>query len=317
MKNEQEIKEKAKLLNMDIIDIRVVKGQRTQLLLQCKTHLNKPARWVDRYNFLYRTTTCGCHTQSFTKEDLLSHPKLNNDIEILGDYINAATKLLCRCKKCGYEWNIAPNKLMRGDRCPKCNQERNRIKLLKPQENFEIELENVNPTLVLEGQYQGLRKGIYCRCKICNQTSYNSSAYRVLRGESGCHYCNSSIGENLITLFLQKRHIVFEREKTFEGCFYRRQLFFDFYLPDYNLCIEMQGEQHFKPVDFAYNPTEESRQRAFKNFSLNLKRDETKRIFCKNHNIQLLEISYKQKAQIDQILTQYLNLSTVTTAGDI
>lgn len=31
--------------------------------------------------------------------------KINSDIEVLGEYINANTGISCRCLKCGYPWN--------------------------------------------------------------------------------------------------------------------------------------------------------------------------------------------------------------------
>ncbi len=35
----------------------------------------------------------------------------------------------------------------------------------------------------------------------------------------------------------------------FDKCKYINKLTFDFYLPDYNLCIEFDGRQHFEPVE--------------------------------------------------------------------
>ena len=43
--------------------------------------------------------------------------------------------------------------------------------------------------------------------------------------------------------------MIFESQKRFKDCKDKRQLPFDFYLPSYNVCIEYQGEQHYRPID--------------------------------------------------------------------
>jgi very-short-patch-repair endonuclease len=64
----------------------------------------------------------------------------------------------------------------------------------------------------------------------------------------------------------------------------------DFYLPDYNIAIECQGIQHFKPVDFA------NKGLAWANneFNKNLKRDKRKNKLCKENGIQILYFSNEE-----------------------
>lgn len=47
---------------------------------------------------------------------------INPDVEILGEYINAYTKVLCRCKICDNTWLALPISLFRACGCPLCNQ---------------------------------------------------------------------------------------------------------------------------------------------------------------------------------------------------
>ena len=42
------------------------------------------------------------------------------NIEILGEYINSRTKIKCKCKIDGYEWEATPNNLLNGTGCHKC-----------------------------------------------------------------------------------------------------------------------------------------------------------------------------------------------------
>ena len=50
--------------------------------------------------------------------------------------------------------------------------------------------------------------------------------------------------------YLENRGIKFISEKTFPSCKNERPLPFDFYLPDFNCLIEIQGEQHYKSKSF-------------------------------------------------------------------
>lgn len=47
------------------------------------------------------------------------------DLEVIGEYINSKTKILLKCKKCGYEWNVTPNNVMNSKGCKKCVQKKN------------------------------------------------------------------------------------------------------------------------------------------------------------------------------------------------
>ena len=45
---------------------------------------------------------------------------INPDIEILTEFVNCRTKILCRCKICGHEWWVIPSDILRGIGCPEC-----------------------------------------------------------------------------------------------------------------------------------------------------------------------------------------------------
>ena len=49
--------------------------------------------------------------------------------------------------------------------------------------------------------------------------------------------------------FLQMNEIIYIEQKKFKDWLGAQSL--DFYLPEYNIAIECQGLQHYKPVDFA------------------------------------------------------------------
>ena len=78
-------------------------------------------------------------------------------------------------------------------------------------------------------------------------------------------------------------------------------LYFDFYLPKFNTCIEYDGEQHFKPVDFA-GKGEKWAEQQFAQIQI---RDNIKNVYCIDNSIQLLRIKYTEN--IETVLDDFFN----------
>jgi len=57
----------------------------------------------------------------------------------------------------------------------------------------------------------------------------------------GCPTWNESKGERKIKIFLKDNNIKFISQKRFNNCRNKYTLPFDFYLPEYNICIEYNG----------------------------------------------------------------------------
>lgn len=105
-----------------------------------------------------------------------------------------------------------------------------------------------------------------------------------------------SKGEDKIKRFLQKLNINFYREYLFDDCCNLKtsaKLRFDFYLPDYNCCIEYDGIQHFQETTWRHESLSKVQYR-----------DNIKNEYCKQNNIQLIRIPYWDYDKIDE---QYLN----------
>lgn len=96
-----------------------------------------------------------------------------------------------------------------------------------------------------------------------------------------------------------KRYI--EDKYSFDDCIYKRKLRFDFYLPDYNVCIEFQGLQHYIAVDYMGGDVD------FQNRQI---RDNIKKEYCKSNNIYLIEIPYNKIENINDILEKHLKKSS-------
>ncbi len=111
----------------------------------------------------------------------------------------------------------------------------------------------------------------------------------------GCSKCNESKGERDIRNWLTENNINFLTQHSFKGCKNVFKLLFDFYLPEYNICIEYDGRQHFESIDyFGGDETLKEIQ----------KRDSIKNKYCKENDIKLLRIKYNQDTT--SILKNYL-----------
>lgn len=115
-----------------------------------------------------------------------------------------------------------------------------------------------------------------------------------------CRDCTISKGEQKIKEWLIENNIRFIPQKEFKDLKGMRNglLSYDFYLPEYNLLIEYQGEQHEKFIKGFYKTKED--------FERQLEHDKRKKEYAKDNNIKLLEIWYYDFENIEEILNNTL-----------
>jgi hypothetical protein len=92
-----------------------------------------------------------------------------------------------------------------------------------------------------------------------------------------------SYGEKKIYDYLKLNTIEFYYNKSILGCKNENNLRFDFFIPEKNICIEFDGIQHFKSIDFFGGDIEYEKTKM---------RDEIKNIFCKLEGIKLIRLPY-------------------------
>ena len=113
-----------------------------------------------------------------------------------------------------------------------------------------------------------------------------------------------SKGEDKIIRLLRAANIRFEREKTFSdlrGGRFR----YDFYLPAYNVLIEIDGEQHFKQVTkFQKNKSDFLKQQ---------ENDRRKNSYALANNITLIRIPYWELEHLQTIKDIFQAKFKVTT----
>lgn len=50
--------------------------------------------------------------------------EINQNITVIGEYINNKTKIMVECKKCGNRWEVVPASLLNGHGCPVCSRKK-------------------------------------------------------------------------------------------------------------------------------------------------------------------------------------------------
>ena len=195
------------------------------------------------------------------------------------NYINSSTKVCIICPEHGEFWQTPENHLHKTfpQGCPKCAREKT-ISYRRSNTNDFIKKAKIKHNNKYVYDKVVYRKNSEKVCIVCPvHGEFWQEPTNHLQGQ-GCPICNNSHIEEEIRQFLQVNNIIFEEQKTFDWLKHKNKLRLDFYLPDYNIAIECQGQQHFKDVYFDGKTSllEE-----------NIKRDQIKRDLCEEHGLKI------------------------------
>lgn len=269
--------------------------------IKCKHNICGYIWSITPHNFLSgkRCPQCANNIKKTTESFCVEVEAItNHQFTLVSDYIDSKTDVTLKCNVCGTLRNIRPSILnSQGLKCKICSQNKEKEFYLT---KFK---EKVVDKYELVSEYKGSREPVTVHCKQCGHY-YTKRADMMLQG-IGCPYCNSSKGEDFIANILDNLDIKYIRQKRFESCFYKKQLPFDFYLPNENLLIEYDGIQHYKDIDF------------FKGgggYKHNLLRDAIKSDWSSDRGIKLLRIPYTfSKSEIRHALLK----KTIDTKADV
>lgn len=222
--------------------------------------------------------------KKLSKEDIIERSKKlwNDEYSLLSSEISYSKKSLIRHNICGYEYEQRVYSHLLGTGCPKCA---GNAPLTK-----EIVQEKSN--IIHNSEYEILSEpnGSFSKIEIKHIKCGNIFKQVISDHFSGCgcSICNQSKMENNIEIILRNNNISYIKQKTFDGCKFKNKLKFDFYLIEYNCCIEFDGIQHFKPIRWFGG------KRAFE---LQKIKDEIKTNYCFDKNIKLIRFNYKQNIE--------------------
>ncbi len=211
-------------------------------------------------------------------------------------YTNAKHKVIIICSDHG-EFTQTPNSHLSGQGCPKCGEISCRKTQTFTTQQFIQKAQVIHNNLYdySETKYIKIFDKVRIKCNNCD-SYFDQEAHTHLKG-SGCPRCRMSLGERKISSYLKEHNIIFETEKMFDGCRNKLPLRFDFYIPSLNTCIEFDGRQHFEAEDFFGG------DEGLKNLQL---RDSIKDQYCKDKNIPILRISYRDMNKTEDIIKEFL-----------
>ena len=192
---------------------------------------------------------------------------------------NNDSKIKIYCNNCGEYFDILTHSHFKGDGgCNKCAIKKRTINM-----NKIIDVsKKIHGNFYVIDKNQKIKNStsiIKIYCEKCNEF-FSQRISDHLYG-CGCPNCKISHGEKIIKNYLIEKNINYEQQKKFKNCRNKLPLPFDFYLPEKNLCIEFDGEQHFKQIH---------------NWDLKktIEHDIIKNNYCKANNIKLLRIKFDE-----------------------
>lgn len=281
-----------KLNDKIILISKEYKGNYDKLIWTC---LNCGKEFEASFNIIKRNGFSGmCKKCSMKKgqennknKDTLKEIK-NMDYEIMNGKIGSHENVVIKDKD-GYLYNTSYNRLVTMKKTPLKTFKGNTFNRYNL--NIWIKNNNLNKDIVLLDYYYK-NNNIYMiyKCKHCGEI-YNKKFSDVKDLAFICQKCSDksqSIISKKTEEYLIKNKLKYIREYRIDDCRSIKPLPFDFYLPDYNICIEVDGEQHYEPVAFGRAPKE----KVIDNFRELKIRDDIKTQYCKDNNIKLIRIPY-------------------------
>lgn len=125
--------------------------------------------------------------QLLTNEEFMTRldPSWSDYIEILSEYTNYRTPMVCKCKKCGHIFERHPKVLCETVQCPKC-RERN-IRRVDSDEAVE-RLAKIRPDLKIVGDFINMTTDTDFQCS--HNHIWTAKPAPVIIGGHGCPYCS-------------------------------------------------------------------------------------------------------------------------------
>jgi len=240
---------------------------------------------------------------------------IKNDLTILSEYVNSYTRIKWVKNECGHKLTMTSGNIKKNIKrngifiCPKCKQEETKLSFEDVKKNVLNSTQKEYKVVSLKKNYENTRSKIDILHKTCGEIT--DLTYKNFSLGKRCRHCASrttnSKASELLKRLLTQINIDFELEKKFTDCknpMTEQYLRFDFYIEKLNLLIEIDGEQHFIPVN-RFGGEESLKTTKY--------RDYIKDKFAYENKIKLIRVSlldletYKKK-KYDDVKTIIFNL---------
>ena len=226
----------------------------------------------------------------------------DNNLEALIDeqwwqenYKNLGTKIPVRCEKHG-KFYQAVSSYLKNTKCKKCHDESNRTDWRTRLSNY------TNENIKFLSTKYNIPQKLYIEvpCIKCRTLMKKSIFMYYYENDNICIECkkkeSGSSYERIVLEYLNSKNI--EHILEYFVIYKSQKLFFDFCIPKKNIMIEVDGEQHFKPIKY-FGGSEGFRELK--------KRDFLKNRYCFENNIKLIRIPYFDIDNFQRYLNKYKN----------
>lgn len=214
----------------------------------------------------------GWNTDLFIQEANIIHKgKYNYDKTI---FEKMKKKVCITCNEHGDFWQT-PQKHLKGQGCPICgNQRKNKERVI----SFEEFVERAN--IIHQNKYKYHPQTLdNLHNKVLVECTEHGQFWQIAHDHlcrHGCPTCNLSLIEKEIKQFFTENNIEFKEQKKFSWLGLQS---LDFYLPQYKIAVECQGQQHFDSIEHFGGVVELNRIK---------ERDNRKLKLCTEHGIKIL-----------------------------
>lgn len=225
--------------------------------------------------------------KKYTIEEVKQYAEQKGGICLSNEYKNNKKKLLWKCGICSHEWLAGFKSVkIQENWCPKCSGRLNN--------NLEVakKLAESRNGFCLSKKYVNNKTNMLWKCGKCEHT-WQARLDRVKSG-TWCPNCKRSHGERKISAILKSKGISFKCEHHLG----KKQMRFDFYIPELNTAIEYDGIQHFK-IYRRYTPNQETLDKR-QHF------DYLKTLHCLENKIKIIRVHYTSLNNLSNILEQAL-----------
>ena len=197
-------------------------------------------------------------------------------------------KIKVICKKHG-EFDTTPDSILHKHGCRKCQYENMKEKFSFKKDDIIKMANNVHNHKYRydKSVYINIDTAMIITC--LKHGDFLQTPYKHIRCKQGCPMCVQSHLEEEISSLLKKNGIKYVYENHFNWLGLQS---LDFYLPEYNLAIECQGEQHYKPIEqFGGN----------EGFLNSQERDKRKKKLCEENGVKLLYYTHYKNVNEDNV----------------
>lgn len=286
-------------------------SQTHKVIAYCTKH---NVEWEARPYDLLRSSACGCKecardassASRFksleTRNEQLK--RTNPNLRIESEILEKGKPVKFRCMVCQHVWETSRPHIYYSGRsiCPRCAKRSAYLKMRKTDQEFRDEMKNHLPHIIPIDEYVNGTTPIRFYCTKHN-VYYTKTPNQVLCNKNGCPKCVPKYAENSVADVLDEFGVEYIREYTFEECRDKYKLPFDFYLPEYNVAVEYDGEDHYMPI----NRNGRGEKVSVDKLKYTQHHDKIKNDYCVANGVGLIRIPYWEKNNLEEFIRQQLS----------